>query len=144
MTQPAIALPLEGACLCGAVTLRIAPESRHLDACHCTMCRKWGGGPFLSFSAGTDPEIEGAEQVIRHPSSEWAERGFCGTCGTHLFYFYKPQGTYACPAGLFPDTAGFALTGEIFVDEQPDYYHFAEDTLRKTGAQAMAEAAKDS
>src|SRR5204862_150671 len=76
---------LEGKCLCGAVQVRIAPPGPHVGACHCGMCRRWGGGPALSLRLVPDPEIEGAEHVVRYPSSDWAERGFCRTCGTHLF-----------------------------------------------------------
>ena len=143
MTSHSIIPPIEGRCLCGAVHMRATPTARHLDACHCVMCRQWGGGPFLSFPAGTALDIDGAEHVVRYPSSAWAERGFCGRCGTHLFYYYKPEGTYACPAGFFADPGDMALTSEIFVDEQPAYYSFAESTVRKTAAQVMAQIAED-
>ena len=143
MSETAAIPPIEGTCLCGAVTLRVAPASRHLDACHCSMCRTWGGGPFIALPAGREPEITGAEHVVRYASSDWAERGFCGRCGTHLFYHYKPKGTYACLAGFFPDAPGLTLTSEIFIDEQPPYYSFAEPTIRKTGAQVLAEIEQD-
>ncbi|MFA7594802.1 MAG: GFA family protein [Novosphingobium sp.] len=139
MSETARATLLEGQCLCGAVTLRATPAEPHLDACHCTMCRNWGGGPFIALPAGRELEIGGAEHVTRYASSEWAERGFCNRCGTHLFYFYKPAGSYACLAGFFPGADGFALTSEIFVDQQPPYYHFTEATTRKTGAEVIAE-----
>ena len=38
---------------------------------------------------------------------------------------------------------GLTLTSEIFVDEQPPYYSFAEPTIRKTGAQVLAEIEQD-
>lgn len=38
------------------------------------------------------------------------------------------------------DVGGMSLGEEIFVDEQPDYYTFAQDTHRKTGAEVIAEA----
>ncbi len=139
MTARSDQLPIKGQCLCGAVRMRVTPASHHLDACHCTMCRTWGSGPFLSLRAGADLAIEGEEHVVRYASSDWAERGFCGRCGTHLFYRYKPADTYACPAGFFPDAADLVLTSEIFIDEQPPYYNFIESTVRKTGAQVIAQ-----
>ncbi|MEN2711977.1 GFA family protein [Sphingomonas sp. NPDC092331] len=131
---------LEGQCLCGAVQVRVAPSEPHIGACHCGMCRRWGGGPALSLRLVPDPEIEGAEHIVRYSSSDWAERGFCRTCGTHLFYFYRPQSGYSFQAGLFGDLQGHDLAEEIFIDEKPDYYDFAGERERMTGAEVMAKA----
>lgn len=129
---------LEGQCLCGAVRVRMTPADQHVEACHCSMCRRWGGSALLSLNIVTDPEIEGAEHVVRYPSSDWAERGFCDRCGTHLFYFYKPKAGYSFPAGLFDGTEGFDLAEEIFIDEKPGYYDFAGERARLTGAEVVA------
>ncbi|MCA1748858.1 MAG: GFA family protein [Sphingomonadales bacterium] len=129
---------LEGRCLCGAVTVRIAPPEPHVEACHCDMCRRWGGGPFLSLKLVTDPLFTGEEQIARYASSDWAERGFCKTCGTHLFYFFKPKQGYSFTAGLFEGTGSFAFVEEIFVDEKPPYYDFAGERERLTGAELLA------
>ncbi|MGC8713094.1 MAG: hypothetical protein ACP5RH_11940 [Leptodesmis sp.] len=37
---------MEGKCLCGAITVT-TPDKPHIDACHCGMCWRWGGGPAL-------------------------------------------------------------------------------------------------
>ncbi|QIG78790.1 GFA family protein [Stakelama tenebrarum] len=130
---------LEGTCLCGAVTITIRPAERHVDACHCDMCRRWAGGAFLSMPAVTDIAIEGAENVTRYRSSDWAERGFCGECGTHLFYHLLPADSYSCPSGLFARADDFPLTSEIFIDEKPATYSFAGNRERLTGAQVIAQ-----
>ena len=129
---------LEGQCLCGAVTVRMTPPEPHVDACHCGMCRRWGGSALLSLRMVTDPEIEGAEHITRYASSEWAERGFCRQCGTHLFFFYKPKASYSFTAGLFGGADGFAMVEEIFIDEKPAYYAFTGTRERLTGAEVMA------
>lgn len=131
---------LEGKCLCGAVRVRMTPPDRHVEACHCSMCRRWGGGAFLSLKLVTDPDIEGAEHVVRYASSDWAGRGFCGRCGTHLYYFYKPRAGYSFAAGLFEGADGFDLAEEIFIDEKPGYYKFAGERERLTGAEVMAKS----
>ena len=130
--------PIEGHCLCGAVTLRATPVRRHVEACHCTMCRRWSGLAFLGVQCGTDVEFEGEEHVVRYRSSDWAERGFCGRCGSSLFYRYLPSGNYGLLAGLFPDYAFLPLNEEIFIDEKPAYYAFAADSEKLTGAEVMA------
>ena len=130
--------PIEGRCLCGAVTVRARPRRRQVEACHCGRCRRWGGGPYLGVQCGGDVEFGGEETIVRYRSSEWAERGFCGRCGTNLFFHYLPKGTYGLLAGLFPDEALAPLSEEIFIEEKPDYYDFAGERGRLTGAEVMA------
>ena len=129
---------IEGHCLCGSVTVRATPVRRHVEACHCHMCRKWSGVAYLGVQCGTSAESEGEEHIVRYRSSEWAERGFCGKCGSSLFFHYLPKGTYGLLAGLFPDDALEPLAEEIFIDEKPDYYAFAGDAEKLTGAEVMA------
>jgi hypothetical protein len=129
---------IEGQCLCGAVTVRVTPTRRHVEACHCTMCRRWSGIAFVGVMCGTEVEFAGEDRVVRYRSSEWAERGFCGTCGSSLFYHYLPLGTYGFTAGLFPDEALLPLAEEIFIDEKPGYYAFDAESERLTGAEVTA------
>jgi len=131
---------IEGQCLCGAVRVRAVPKRGHVEACHCTMCRKWGGSALLSVQCGSAVEIDGEAEVSRYRSSDWAERGFCRTCGSNLFYRFIPADSYAFAAGLFPDEALEALGEEIFIDEKPDYYDFAGTQERLTGAEVIAQA----
>lgn len=42
----------KGSCLCGSVTLKVQIESETFDVCHCSMCRKWGGGPAFTVDVG--------------------------------------------------------------------------------------------
>lgn len=132
------AAEIQGKCLCGAVTVRIAPPDKYVEACHCGMCQRWGGSALLSLKGVTDPSFEGEEHVGRFQSSDWAERGFCTRCGSSLYYLYKPKGSYAFAAGLFDGLEGYELAEEIFVDDQPDYYAFAGDRPRLTQAEVMA------
>ena len=92
--------------------------------------------------------IEGAETMTVYSSSEWAERAFCGDCGSHLFYRLKGTGEHMVCAGLFDDAtdkdAGLTLRRQVFIDEKPAYYSFAGDSETLTGAElfAMIEAAQ--
>lgn len=73
-------------------------------------------------------------------SSDWAERGFCADCGTHLFYRLLPTGDYIVPAGLFQDR-DFELTSQIFIDEKPAFYALANQTPMLTGQQVFEQFA---
>lgn len=126
-----------GSCLCGAVTIDAAQLPLEIGACHCVTCRAWSGGPFISAACGAEVKIKGLENVSVYDSSEWAERGFCKTCGTHLFYRIKQNQDYHLPAGLFPD-AELNLVSEIFIDQKSAGYSFAGDTAKMTGAEVFA------
>lgn len=128
-------------CLCGAVGLSIAADTHSVGACHCGMCRKWGGGPLLAMHCGRDVSIDGESSVSVYDSSAWAERGFCSKCGTHLFYRLKGSGEYAVPAGLFDDQSDLVFEEQIFVDCKPPYYAFANDTRNMTEAEVFAKYA---
>ena len=130
--------PAHGSCLCGKVHVTTSCYDQNVYACHCGMCRKWTGGPLFSVDCGTDVTFDGAENVGIYSSSDWAERGFCKSCGTSLFYRVKGYGAYFMPAGLFDDVEDFHLQGQTFIDRKPDYYTFANKTLNKTEAEVMA------
>jgi hypothetical protein len=77
----------------------------------------------------------------RHRSSDWAERGFCATCGSNLFFRLPNQGAeagYEMSVGAFDDQSGLRLTGEIFVDRNPGVYALAGPLTRMTEAECFA------
>ncbi|WP_119166235.1 GFA family protein [Algihabitans albus] len=127
-----------GQCLCGAVKITAKSASSSAGACHCSMCRRWSGGPLLAVDCGTDIAIEGEDQVKVFDSSAWAERGFCGSCGTHLFYRLKENGQFIVPAGLFENEEGLVFDHQVFIDEKPAFYDFSNETENMTGAEIAA------
>jgi hypothetical protein len=126
---------MKGHCLCGAVRLT-SPEAKEIGACHCGYCRRWGGGPLLAVHCGKDVAFEGAEQIASFASSDWAERAFCKTCGSHLYYKLLATSEYFVPAGLF-DSAAFQMASQIYIDKKPPYYDFANPTPMLTEQQVV-------
>ena len=106
-----------GRCLCGAVTFEATGVEKHVHACHCSMCRRWSGGPGLAVSVAS-VDFQGEDNIERYDSSDWAERGFCKTCGSNLFYLLKPA-RYIMQVGAFNEQA-FELDGEICCTDKPD------------------------
>lgn len=133
-----------GSCLCGATRFTAKSTSKSVGVCHCTMCRKWGGGPLMAVDCGTDVSFEGEENISVFGSSEWAERGFCKKCGSNLFYRLKGSGQYIMSAGLFDDDKAFVFESQVFIDEKPSYYDFANKTEDMTGAEVFAKYAPPS
>ena len=131
----------KGSCLCGNVTITVKQLDPKVGVCHCSRCRKWTGGPLLAVHCGTDVTIENEESVTVFPSSDWAERGFCNSCGTHLFYRFVESREYIIPAGVFDDDKKFEMDHQIFIEEKPNYYSFANKTKNMTGAEVFAQYA---
>lgn len=127
-----------GGCLCGKVSLTMEITSSKVEACHCSMCRTWGGGPLLSFEPCKKIKLLGEEFITTYKSSEWAERTFCNFCGTHLYYKIVETGEFMIPPGLVAESEDLELALEVFIDEKPDYYSFSADTEKLTGQQAIA------
>jgi hypothetical protein len=78
---------LTGGCQCGAIRYRIEQAPQYPTICHCRMCQKAGGAPFMAFFSISKTNFvltKGAPAIYR--SSEIAERGFCAACGTPLTY----------------------------------------------------------
>ncbi len=135
-----LAEPVTGRCLCGAVTITVEAMHAEVDICHCAMCQRWGGA-FFAGVKGESVAVTGEEAVTVYPSSPWAERAFCGTCGSNLWYRFLPTGSRSFLAGLFDLPAGFGIEQQIFVDEKPDWYDILQESPMKTGAQIIAEMA---
>ena len=127
-----------GRCLCGAVTITLTAQHRHVGICHCIMCRRWNGGPNMAIEIGKDIEIAGKEHITAYRSSEWAERAFCKICGSNLYYRILETNDHAVCVGILDDPAELTLTTEIFIDEKPGFYQFANDTKTMTGAEVFA------
>ena len=133
-----------GSCLCGAVHFTANNINKNMGACHCGMCRKWGGGPLLAVDCGPDVSFKGEENITVYDSSDCAERGFCNKCGSNLFYRLKESKQYTIPAGLFDDNTKFVFDHQIFIDKKPDFYRFANKTNDMTEAEVFAKYAPSS
>lgn len=130
-----------GSCLCGAVSFTAQQMTTAVAACHCSSCRKWGGNAFMEVNCGDAVSFEGADKLTVYDSSEWAERGFCSQCGSHLFYRLKESQEHMMPVGLFDDDSGFKFHREVFIDEKPGYYQYANETEKLTGEELFAQFA---
>ncbi|WP_075222962.1 GFA family protein [Acuticoccus yangtzensis] len=125
-----------GRCLCGGIEVTAELKAEDMGACHCTMCRKWSGGPFMEVETGALTFTKGEPTV--YASSEWAERLFCPTCGTHICYRTKDGAFHATNAALFDEAPTGTLAMEVFIDQKPDSYAFAGERKTMTAAEVMA------
>ncbi len=131
-----------GRCLCSAVTFVAEDVAPELHVCHCSMCRRWAGGPTFSAEA-KQVTFRGEENIERYTSSAWAERGFCKRCGSSLFYRLKESDHYIMHLGSFDDQQPFKIASEIYVDDKPAAYEFAGVHPRLTGDEFLASLQKN-
>ncbi len=122
----------KGSCLCKAIKFELILPEKEVHVCHCGLCQKLHGGPGFALSCEKDWVIQGEENLTWYDSSEWAQRSFCGTCGTHLFFRMKDGSFHGVPAGVMDDLEGFKLGMHIFIDKKPDYYDFNDNAPRLT------------
>lgn len=122
---------IKGSCLCGKVSTQITQKPETFTVCHCESCRRWTGIP-MSFNAGPQQRFNGEEFIGRYSSSQWAERGFCKNCGTHLFFRLKKTDHYFLYLGLFGDQINPRFDLQEFIDQKPASYSFANDTNTMT------------
>ena len=132
-----------GQCLCGAVKFTAVPKTNEVGVCHCAMCRRNNAGPFFAIDCGDTLVFEDETNVGVYDSSEWAQRGFCKQCGSSLFWRLKDKSMGAVAVDAFDDLDGLEMTHEVFIDEKPGYYSFAEKTQQLTGQQVFDMVAAD-
>lgn len=125
-------------CLCGAVTFTATPKSADMGACHCNMCRRWSGGVFLSTDCSGTVTFDDETHVGRYRGSSWGERVFCTACGSTLIWQTQDGSHQSVSIQAFEDAGAFGFKSEIFIDEKPGNYGFANKTKTMTGAEVFA------
>ena len=137
-----------GGCQCGAVRFELNEAPAEYAACHCSICRKIGGGVTLSAMVPPGGATWATSDTLKtYDSSDWAERGFCSACGSSLFWRLKVpgpmQGLMYLSVGALDDMGDMPFTSEVFIDHKPNTYEFSGDRQSLTQAEVMAMVAGD-
>lgn len=121
-----------GQCMCGHIKYTIETVDQNIHVCHCENCQKWSGGPSLSVVCTPNWKIENEVDLTWYNSSEWAQRGFCKNCGTHLLFRTHDGNYHGVTSGSLDDASDMSIGEHIFIDQKPPYYDFADDKPRLT------------
>lgn len=119
---------VKGSCLCGGVTYALKSPLRNSVACHCVQCRKTSGH-YVSATqvAAGHLEMLSTTTLQWYRSSPKAERGFCNTCGSSLFWRHEDDGgAVSVMSGTLDGATGIATEKHIFVADKGDYYEIAD------------------
>tara|TARA_R100001143_G_scaffold22827_1_gene23878 strand:- start:1786 stop:2094 length:309 start_codon:yes stop_codon:yes gene_type:complete len=82
----------------------------------------------MELECGSNVKFEGSENIKVFKSTQRAERGFCKECGSHLFVRSVESDEYGIPPGIFEDVQGINFNRQVFIDNKPNYYSFANTT----------------
>lgn len=78
---------MEGGCFCGFVRYRCDGAPSHETICHCGICRRASGAPFVAwFTVPVSQCTFTAGAPSSFDSSEHGTRTFCPRCGTPLTF----------------------------------------------------------
>jgi len=126
-----------GRCQCGAVSYRVSGNMRDVVYCHCGQCRRiHGHAPGYSAARKAEMATEGEESIVWYRASDQAQRGFCGSCGSSLFW--KPDGreTVSISAGSIHAPTGLKSVRHIYAGDKGDYYQIADGVPQDAGTMA--------
>ena len=78
---------LTGGCHCGKLRYEATGVPFHRTNCHCSICRRTTGAPFVTWFSLKRSEFRiVAGEPARYHSSKAGTRSFCSTCGTQLTF----------------------------------------------------------
>jgi hypothetical protein len=116
-----------GACLCGAVRFTTRGSLRGVVYCHCSQCRRQTGHYYAATNVSNENlEIAGDENLSWYRASDFAQRGFCRSCGSALFWKRDEADYVSIMAGSFDTPSGLKGEKHIFVADKGDYYEIAD------------------
>jgi hypothetical protein len=122
-----------GRCLCGAVRYKVREPLQDVLICHCEECRRWHGHVSAFTAARREDLVVEDELAVRwidSPASDAdARRGFCGTCGSSLFWDAPGRETISIAAGTLDGSVALRVTGHIFVSQRAGYDELPDDGL---------------
>ncbi len=112
---------VSGGCLCGGVRYEVELPFRRVSTCHCSRCRKQGGGGGLTQGrvARERFRLLAGEELLRvYRPEDGAAKVFCSACGSSLF------------GGDWPDGAEVSIRfGSLDGDPElaPQYHSYTYD-----------------
>ena len=116
---------VNGSCFCSAISFTANLPSKWCAHCHCSMCRKTHGAGYVTwvgFETGQVKITQGEDQLRWFDSSAGAQRGFCPTCGSSLFFRSERwAGELHIALGCMDDPIDRQPQANVFFDKHVDW-----------------------
>ena len=114
---------MRGSCECGAVVYEVSGPLRPVVGCHCRQCRKTSGHYVAATQcASSDFTLRAELGLTWYRSSANAQRGFCNTCGSSLFWQVDGSNHISIMAGTLDGETGLQMDRHIHAETKADYY----------------------
>ena len=126
-------MTLKGQCLCEEIQYTIDGPARDVINCHCTRCRRSTGHHMAATQAKrSDVSISG-DTLKWYAPVEGTEYGFCGTCGSTLFWrTTRTPDWMSIAAGTLTPPTGLKTVKAIYLDNGSDYHQY-DQTVESFG-----------
>ena len=126
-----------GGCLCGAVRFEVVLPAKWCANCHCTMCRRAHGAPFVTW-VGLDASafrmIRGEAERARYASSPAATRTFCAKCGSPMtFESERWAGEIHVARACLPDELSLSPMAHAFFSDRAPWLEIHDELPRRGG-----------
>lgn len=119
-----------GGCACGAVRFEVSKEMTFVTFCHCSKCRRWHGHVGAYTAIDRDGFKLTEQRGLRwYAAAVTVKRGFCGECGSSLFWDEAGESKMSICAGSLDAPTGLKPQAHIYLGSQGDYYPVPEDGL---------------
>lgn len=82
-----MAIVHKGSCLCGEVKFETDTEPHAVCLCHCRMCARHTGAPFVMLAVYPAASVRISGETYGYRSSEHVDRRGCAKCGAPVFIF---------------------------------------------------------
>lgn len=134
-TESGAATEAAGSCLCGAVCFTARLPSKWVAHCHCTRCRRAHGAAFVTwagFPAAAVAIEDSAQQLRWHVAEEGGSRGFCGRCGSPMFFKSERwAGELHIARALFGTPLDREPQAHVYYDTHVDWVQLGDALPRK-------------
>lgn len=124
--------PVTGGCLCGAIRYTVSGPLRPVVACHCSQCRRTSGN-FVAATSAARADLVITGSPVWYASSPDARRGFCGTCGSNLFWD-GGGAAVSIHAGSLDDPAPVVLERHIYCADKARFYEIRDGLPQYPGS----------
>jgi hypothetical protein len=115
---------------------------RDVSICHCVECRRWSG--YLgAFSRASEEHVVVSGEALRwieSPESDrHARRGFCGECGSSLFWQPADADYVNVAVGTLEQPTGLPIAGHWYTHQAADWDVIPDDGLPRDDDLTRAE-----